>query len=191
MFFQFFGFLFGKIDIVNGKRPETINQYLILSFFNLLGTFLILWIFTKYVDKEKFINLGFTKNIKHIFIGIILGTVVLVFGFNILLYLDELKIITVEFRVNDFLKVFFLFILVSLIEETLFRGYILKNLIISFNKYIALSISSLLFALMHSANPSINLLSFVNLFFAGMLLGTSYIYIYIYSKFMVSHWLTF
>ncbi|WP_394345110.1 CPBP family glutamic-type intramembrane protease [Formosa sediminum] len=84
-----------------------------------------------------------------------------------------------------------MFILVSLIEETLFRGYILKNLIISFNKYIALSISSLLFALMHSANPSINLLSFVNLFFAGMLLGTSYIYIYIYSKFMVSHWLTF
>ena len=43
-----------------------------------------------------------------------------------------------------------LFTIVAIVEEVLFRGYILKNLMSSFNKYIALFFSSILFSLLYS-----------------------------------------
>ena len=46
---------------------------------------------------------------------------------------------------------------------------------LSFNKYVALILSSLLFAVMHLANDDINLTGFIGLFFAGLLLGLCYI----------------
>lgn len=46
----------------------------------------------------------------------------------------------------------------------------------SFNKYIALIVSSILFALIHSFNPHIDLFSLFDLFLAGIVLGLSYIY---------------
>ena len=51
------------------------------------------------------------------------------------------------------------------------RGYILKNLCESFNKYIALIFSSMVFMLMHIGNPNISVLSVINLFLAGIFLG--------------------
>jgi len=47
---------------------------------------------------------------------------------------------------------------------------------ISFDKYVALIISSLLFSLMHWFNPNIDLFGFIDLFLAGILLGISYVY---------------
>ena len=56
------------------------------------------------------------------------------------------------------------------------RGYILSNFSDSMNKYIALVVSSLLFAVMHLANANVTILSFVNIFLAGILLGIYYIH---------------
>ena len=83
-------------------------------------------------------------------------------------------------RLNfNFLELFYttlIFILVAILEEVLFRGYVLKNLMLSFNKYIALFVSSILFSLMHGANPNISMFSLLGLFLAGMALGATYIY---------------
>ncbi|MGB5783298.1 MAG: CPBP family intramembrane glutamate endopeptidase, partial [Eudoraea sp.] len=50
------------------------EQQLISSIFTLLGTFLVLFLFMKYIDKEPFLNLGFQyKNKgKDIFIGLLI-----------------------------------------------------------------------------------------------------------------------
>lgn len=67
--------------------------------------------------------------------------------------------------------------LIAFSEELVFRGYILGNLLESFsNKWIALAISSILFAAYHSFSPGIHTLAFANLFLAGMLLGINYIF---------------
>lgn len=67
--------------------------------------------------------------------------------------------------------------LIAFSEELVFRGYILGNLLESFsNKWVALIVTSALFAAFHFPNPSINTLAFVNLFLAGLLLGINYIY---------------
>ena len=44
------------------------------------------------------------------------------------------------------------------------------------NKYIALLISSILFAMLHLGNENMSLLPFINLFLAGILLGIYYIH---------------
>jgi membrane protease YdiL (CAAX protease family) len=58
-----------------------------------------------------------------------------------------------------------------------FRGYVLGNLMESFeNKWVALIVSSVLFAGFHFTSPGIYPLAFVNLFIAGGILGSNYIY---------------
>ena len=52
----------------------------------------------------------------------------------------------------------------------------MSNFFDSMNKYIALIISSLLFAVMHLANANVTVLSFVNIFLAGVLLGIYYVH---------------
>ena len=68
------------------------------------------------------------------------------------------------------------FISVAISEETLFMGYILSNLMASFDKYIALIISAIFFSLIHSFNANINFISMVNLFISGIIFGVAYIY---------------
>jgi uncharacterized protein len=68
-------------------------------------------------------------------------------------------------------------VLIAFSEELVFRGYMLGNLMETFsNKWIALAISALLFAIYHVASPGIHTLAFVNLFLAGVLLGINYVY---------------
>lgn len=66
-------------------------------------------------------------------------------------------------------------IIQSTLEEFVFRGVILKSIINDTKESYAIIISSTLFSIVHFFNPNIDLLSLINIFFAGVLLG--YIYI--------------
>jgi membrane protease YdiL (CAAX protease family) len=67
--------------------------------------------------------------------------------------------------------------LIAFSEELVFRGYVLDSLMDSFpNKWVALSISAVVFAAFHFTSPGIYALGFVNLVFAGFLLGINYVY---------------
>ena len=176
--FQFIGILIAGIDLSQDYPEKTAFQKLIISWFNLLGTFLVIWIFMEYVEKEKFIQLGFhIKNrIKDILIGIILGALIMGAGYLLLYFWGEIQFERVLFNFTDLTLIFLHFLIVALVEEVLFRGYILRNLMISFDKYIALIVSSCLFSLMHGFNPNISSFSLMGLFLAGMLLGATYIF---------------
>ena len=68
-------------------------------------------------------------------------------------------------------------VLIAFGEELVFRGYILGNLMEWLpNKWIALGVSSVLFAAYHAITPAIHTLAFLNLFLAGILLGLNYLY---------------
>lgn len=97
-------------------------------------------------------------------------------GLLLLDFLNEIEIKAYTFDLMNLLWMIGLFICVSFLEELFIRGYILRNLMYSYNKLSALLISSLFFALMHSFNPNMSLLSYINLFLAGILLGISYVY---------------
>ncbi|PKP08447.1 MAG: CPBP family intramembrane metalloprotease [Bacteroidetes bacterium HGW-Bacteroidetes-3] len=176
--FQFIGALIARVDFNNINFPKTSEQHIIISFFSLLGTFLVLWIFMKYVDKENFVKLGFdTKNRLHEFlVGIIIGAFIMSAGYLFLLFFEEINFQKVIFNTKEIIISILLFIIVAIMEEVLLRGYVLKNLMVSFNKYVALIVSSILFSLMHGFNPNIDLFAFINLFLAGIFLGISYIH---------------
>jgi membrane protease YdiL (CAAX protease family) len=176
--FQVFGGLIAGIDIADFESQKTSYQHLLISIFDLIGTFFVLWIFMKFVDKEHFIKLGFESKgkLKTFVIGIFIGLIIMTLGYLILIYLKEIFFIRINFQFRELLVTIALYSIVAVVEETLFRGYILKNFMNSLNKYIALIISSILFSLMHCINPGINFFSLLDLFLAGIVLGLPYIY---------------
>ncbi len=177
--FQLIGFYFAGLDIANYKTiHETTRQLFIITFFSLVGTFIVLWLFRKYVDIKTFASLGFRKSflVKDVIIGIAFGFVIMLLGFSYLYLTRQINIVSIQFKPIDFILSIGVFIFIALSEELLLRGYILNNLITSFNKYIAVIISSLIFSLLHAANPGFSLLSFISLFIAGLFFGLAYIY---------------
>lgn len=176
-----FQLLAGKLTGVNWDDVERVKsplQQLTVTSFSFAGTLLILWFFMKHIDKERFIELGFqTKNrLKDFGIGLAAGLVLISFGYGILIYFDEIIFLKVNFNLKELLISILLFTVVAFLEETIYRGYILKNLMHSYPKYFALILSSILFSLVHGFNPNASLFSLLNIFVAGLFLGGTYIY---------------
>lgn len=146
--------------------------------FQLIGTLASIYLFTRFIDQIPFRSLGFhLKNRwKDILIGILLGFGVMLIGYAILIGLNEIFFETYTINTTAILYSILFFILVSLIEEILCRGYILHQLLETYNKYIALMISSIIFTALHSFNPNMATVPVLNLFLAGILLGITYIY---------------
>lgn len=176
--FQLIGADISGVSILEPDFPRSSEQQLIISFFGLLGTFLLLWIFMRYIDREKFMDLGFQiKNRFNDFIvGAGVGLFTMLVGFLLLIGIDEITFSRFIFDPDEIVISILLFLIVAVVEEALFRGYVLKNLMLSTNKFTALTISAILFSLMHGFNPNMNLFSFFGLFLAGVILGITYIY---------------
>lgn len=176
--FQFIGYLVAGIDITSPEYDRTSFQRVIVKVFDFIGNFLVLWMFMRFFDRESFISLGFhVKNRLSGFIsGIIVGLIVMMFGFIVLILCKEIFILAIHFDLIEFLTLIVLFTFVAVVEETLLRGYILRNFLNSFSKYMALVLSSVLFSIMHGGNPSVNPIAFLNLFLLGIVFGLPYVY---------------
>jgi membrane protease YdiL (CAAX protease family) len=150
----------------------------ISRFLQLLGTLSSIWVFTKYVDKISFVSLGFhLKNRgKDIIFGILVGFIIMAIAYFTLVSLNEITFDSYRIHTKGIIYSIIFFILISLIEEILCRGYILSQLLETSNKYIALIVSSSIFTALHSFNPNMGTIPVLNLFLAGILLGITYIY---------------
>lgn len=157
---------------------ENFNYILLLKFLGLLAVLFTVWIFRKFIDRRTVMSLGFSiKNkSKDIIAGFGLGFVLITLGFFILYFTGYLNVISIVFNTETIFGTFLFFVFVAIHEEILFRGYILNNLMTSMNKYVALAISAVLFALIHGINPNITIVAVVNLILAGFVLGISYIH---------------
>ena len=190
-FFQGFGVglsnVLGKRGIIDFDfdkylEIEDMRDFLvadtIIQYFDLIGVLLLLWILMRFVDKEPFINLGFSLKgkVNDIILGMTLGLLLMAVGYTILILLGEIKFIGFNYDLKNIILLFLLFIAVSVAEETYVRGYVLKNLLQSFNPIISLIISSAIFSLLHFFNPNVNYIALTELFIAGILLGISYVH---------------
>ena len=156
--------------------PELIMEnkmMLLMMVCRLIGTIFTVGLFQKFISREDFVSIGlnFVGFKIDFYKGLLAGTVLICSGFILLTVLNLTLIDLTYFSFYDQIFYFFLFTIVSLNEEIAIRGYILHNLSSSFNKYVALIISSLVFMIMHLGNPNIGILPLVNLFLAGIFLG--------------------
>lgn len=179
--FQAIGSSIVGIDITDPESldtPETTIQHLVTSIFDLTGTVLVLWFFMSNVDKTHFKNLGFHAHnqLKDFNIGMLIGLIIMVIISSILIVIGEVSITSIDFNLPELLMTVLLFTSVSVVEETLIRGYVLRNMMLSFNKYVALILSSVIFSLLHAGNPNVTNLGLVDLFLAGIVLGIPYLY---------------
>lgn len=177
--FQYVGMLLTGVDIKHiSTIQQTSQQLATVYFFSMAGTFIVIWLFMRFIDRMPIVSLGFGKQniLRDILIGLATGIILMAVGFLLLTATGQLRIDSISFNTTDFLLNLLLFICVAITEETFGRGYILGNLMASMNKYLALAISALLFSLMHLANPNVTFLSMTNIFMAGILLGLPYIF---------------
>ena len=178
MLFQLLGLLLAGIAPEDASANLSTLQNIILTACSLAGTVLLVWVFRKYIDRESFTDIGLytSKRGFDIILGILTGLILVGLGFVILLGLKSIEIRKVEYDVPEILWNIVLFVLVSFNEEILMRGYVLNNLMLSMNKYVALLVSSIAFAALHLANPHFSLITFVTILLSGLLLGISYIF---------------
>ena len=159
----------GKIDL---------ELMIILEYTMTFFMIIMLWAFMKYIDKEPLINIGLQVKgrLKDFNFGLLIGLLIMGFAYFFLLLINEIAFVNIDFNLNKVLLSIVLFMGVSVFEEIIFRGYVLKNLLESFNPYAALFVSSLFFSLIHGANPNVTLLGLSNIFLAGIFLGASYVF---------------
>jgi len=161
------------------SNPQNFGIIFILQLSNLFTVFLVVFIFRKYIDRKSILSMGFhTKNrYKDMLWGMAVGFVLMLIGFFVLKWSHHLEITAVQYSSKAVFGGFLFFILVAFGEEILFRGYILPNFMDSFkNKYMALFISSVLFAVFHGLYPNLTIVGFINLLLAGIALGITYIH---------------
>ena len=175
--FQFLGGVLSGMSLTE-PTPMTPMQLFATVFGTFLGTLLILYIFTKWVDQIKFVEIGLQTGtiFKDFFWGFLLGFLPIALGFIILWQVGVIQHIQIHFNFPDLLLSILIFLFVAFNEEAFLRGYVLRNLMSAFNKYTALLLSAILFALLHIFNDNINPIGLTNIFLAGILLGLSYVF---------------
>ena len=178
--FQFLGMLIAGIPLHFKSAAGNINiqQQVFLSGIGLIPLALIIYTFRRFLDRKTISSIGFSfqNRFKDLSSGFIIAFILMVGGSLILYATNQIGISSIPFKVYGIFFSFILFIIVALTEETLFRGYILNNLLDKSNKYVALLISSLIFSIVHSLNPNFSFLAFINILLAGIILGSTYIY---------------
>jgi len=151
---------------------------IVFEYSGLVIVIILIWLFMKFIDKQPLIEIGFQTQgrLKEINYGILFGLFIMAFAFVFLSVIGEIVFLNYSLDFNQILLSIALFIGVSFFEEIIFRGYMLKNLLESFNPFVALLISSLFFSLIHASNPNVTSLGLCNIFLAGIFLGVSYVF---------------
>ncbi len=182
VFSQIFGALvllllgYDLTEISSNVMNESVM--IVFEYSGLVIVMILIWLFMKFIDKQPLIEIGFQTQgrSKEINYGILFGLFIMAFAFVFLSVIGEIVFLNYSLDFNQILLSIALFIGVSFFEEIIFRGYMLKNLLESFNPFVALLISSLFFSLIHASNPNVTSLGLCNIFLAGIFLGVSYVF---------------
>ena len=151
---------------------------LFLTASQVAGSFLALWLATKFIDRKPLMSIGLSIKDKanEMLIGLAFALAFIGGLFAIVWLLGAISVAGfVGFKPGVFIVSMMLF-LAAFDEEIIFRGYVLNNMMDSSSRWVALAGSSALFALMHAGNPSVwsNWVPMTELFAAGFILGISY-----------------
>ena len=150
----------------------------LIPFVFLLGLLVLMVVF---VHKRSFVSL--TTSRKNIDYYRVLFSASIIIGITILLFTVSYYMAPEEVVWNFKPLNFIILVVISLLlfpfqigfEEYLFRGYLMQQLGIQFgNRWFPLIITSVLFGLMHFANPEVNEMGFITMVFYigfGLLMG--------------------
>lgn len=152
-----------------------------------IGLTLATYLARRWLDKKSFRSLGVgidRRTVLDLAAGIVIAGLMMGVIFLLELALGWLTIEGFAWQTEssarlwqDVLNVVLLFVLVGWTEELLSRGYHLQNLVEGLNLPAGVIVSSLIFAILHQANPSFTLSAFLGLFFAGLFFCFAYYWV--------------
>ncbi|MEW5794898.1 MAG: CPBP family intramembrane glutamic endopeptidase [Candidatus Zixiibacteriota bacterium] len=165
----------------NPATEDTVGRPLgiVTQFLQLIGTLAVVVLFRKLIDRRSFVSLGFALDKKHLrdlAAGIIWGIALISAVFIVVLLADGVRITDLSHPLSALANMTLMMIAVAFNEEVLVRGYLLNNVMASVNKFVALFLTSLVFALGHLLNPNATIAGLVNIILAGLVLGIYYIH---------------
>lgn len=160
-------------------NSDNINILMTLQVFSLCGTLLVTWLFTHYIDRRPFSDIGtrIQGRLKDAISGFLWGTGLIFTGFIMLWTVGAIEVIGFSFDPAAAIYLLVLFLVVSLNEEISMRGYVLGTMLDTrLRPFWSLTISAMLFGLLHALNPNVSSFSIFNIILAGYLLGIYYCY---------------
>lgn len=168
----------GNPDSLLQAQDMSLKEHFFIQGAGFIGSLVVIFFFRKNIDMRSISSMGFPikGRSKDLLWGLLTATGIMILGTDILLMSKNITITDDHFNGNDFFYGFLLFIIAALFVEILCRGYILNNLMDSTNPDWSLIISSAIFTLGHGFNDNLSWFGITNLFIAGILLGSTYIY---------------
>lgn len=144
------------------------------------GVFLAVPIITwKYVLKRPMVSMGIGRlkdQGKDLLVGLAFGALSMTVVFLILITSGEARISALKPQLSlSHIQSLLLFIAVGFSEEIYGRGFVMSTLRQTKSKVLAVVVSALIFALLHSLNPGIGIIPYLNLFLIGVLFSYMYL----------------
>jgi len=138
----------------------------------------LVYLFRNYIDGKSFSSIGLNKQriLQDSVAGLSLGSLLVCTGTLMIYFSDGIEWVDFTFDIGSLVGSAMVLLMVAAAEELVFRRYILRNLMKSFNKWISLFISALLFTLVHVSNPQVPAIALLSTFAGGMLLGITFIH---------------
>lgn len=147
---------------------------MLISLFATVATTLICILYCCKIEKRSIASMGFRKTgwLMRYLKGYAIGTGMLLLCVLILWLMGDLDFAFAEKIPVFYILAFFVgFVLQGMSEEVLVRGYFMVSLGNRCHKAVAVGISSVAFAMLHLANPGINLLALLNLTLFGVFMA--------------------
>jgi uncharacterized protein len=173
--------------------PDSPAVPLVSGIVGLLAALLTVWLAGRFLDRRSFSEFGFRLGAGwwlDLVVGMVLGALLMTAVFLIELGLGWVEV-TGSFETQGgapfIISLLFpaaAFVCVGVSEETVFRGYQLKNAAEGLNYHslgprgailLAWVLSSVFFAVLHAANPNATPISTLNIVLAGLMLGFGYV----------------
>ncbi|HLA53341.1 MAG TPA: type II CAAX endopeptidase family protein [Flavitalea sp.] len=167
--------IYSVVSISAGSFISSIHLWFLVS---AILALVFVYFFRVFIDRRSFVSLGFRVAMIYpdILIGVLIAAAVVCAGAVIIFLFRGFEWTSVYLEGWDLATAFGSILLVSFSEELVYRGYVLRNLLKSFNKWLALIISSVLFTMVHLTNPGIPLIGIINIFLGGLVMGIAFIY---------------
>ncbi len=175
------GLLFGVVVIIAAGVSQSTDVVALLNsysgYLNLVGqllsiggVLLLFWI----VYRRPMREMGFIRKnwCAELLLGCGLGIVSMGLVFGVLLLTGQVVVVSVNWSIAGspaFLSSLALFILVGFSEEILSRGYMMTAMKTTRKPWAIVLVPSMIFGLLHAANPNVTFFSLVNLVLAGVL----------------------
>lgn len=184
--------LFGSITFIGlallGLQPENIFAGvsplvdILISLPTITAT---TFVARRILDRRSFQSLGFetdSQTLKDLVLGFAIPGLLMggIFLFELVMgWLEINEFVWAKLSLGEWLPNlglwFVVYIVVGFQEELLSRGYHLQNLVEGLNLPLGILLSSSTFALLHLANPSFSLLSFLGLLASGLFLAYAWV----------------